>query len=237
MRLAKIFGCCRPLDAEVNTDIERAQLEHERLQRLSTPNLYAKMLTHEAYEEIHENLTSPFKNTIFINLQDEDHVFLERARYAVDLHDTFAIIRDYLTSWDLPCIVMCRRTRDTITGLQLLAIGSSAAVNWIGHIVNNGPVMAEFFKYAGLLFTKDCRTAVITSRETASTLAPTNSPTPTRRPRTQSWVRSPPLAPPRVQHHNRQQAYDSDEDSVCGIGAYLTTAPEVHPPPLFSEDL
>ena len=97
--------------------------------------------------------------------------------------------------------------------------------------------MADFFKYAWSPFTKDCRTVVITSREAASTLAPTNSPVPTRRPRTQPWVRWPPSAPPRVHHPLRDQAYDSDEDSVCEMGAYFTTAPEVHPPPLFSMEI
>ena len=188
------------------------------------------MFTKSAYEEMHENPYAPLSPAIFVNLQDEDNYFLERARYAVDLHDTFALIRTYLDSWDLPCIVMCRHTCDTITGLKLLAIGSSATVNWIGSMVNDSHVMAEYFHFTGLLFTKDCRTAVITPHGLEQTQAPGNSPVPTCHPRTQLWISPPPSAPPRVYHHNSPPTVDSDEESVDRMENFFITRPQVHTP-------
>ena len=149
----------------------------------------------------------------------------------MDLHDTFALIRTYLDSWDLPCIVMCRRTRDTITGLELLAIGSSTTVNWISSMVNDSCVMAEYFRFAGLLFTKDCRTAVITPHDLEQTQTPGNSPVSTCHPHTQLWISPPPSAPPRVYHHNSPPTVDSDEESVDGMENFFVTRPQVHTPP------
>ena len=194
------------------------------------------MFTKSAYEEMHENPYAPLSPAIFVNLQDEDNYFLERARYAMDLHDTFALIRTYLDSWDLPCIVMCRCTRDTITGLELLAIGSSATVNWICSMVNDGRVMAEYFCFAGLLFTKDCRTAVITPHDLEQTQGPGNSPVPTHCPCTQLWISPPPSVPPRVYHHNHPPTVDSDEESVDGMENFFITRPQVYTPPAILSD-
>ena len=243
MRIACTLGFCgctslscdQEDNQQVNMKQEHAQLEHECLQRLSMPNLYAHMFTKSAYE-MHENLYTPLSPVIFVNLKDEDHYFLERVRYTVDLHDTFALIRTCLDSWDLPCIVMCRYTHDTITGLELLAIGLSATINWIGLMVNDSHVMAEYVCFAGLLFTKDCRTAVITPYDLEQTQAPGNSLVPSCHPHTQLWISPSPSAPSRVYHHNSPPVADLDKESNSGMENFFITRPQVHTTPMLISD-
>ena len=62
-------SCNQEDDQQVNTEQEQTQLEHELLQRLSTPNLYACMFTKcVVYEEMHKNLYAPLSPAIFVNL-------------------------------------------------------------------------------------------------------------------------------------------------------------------------
>ena len=70
--------------------------------------------------------------TATINLAD-DAPTLTRVIYAVDLHDTFSLAMAYLQSWGLACLVTHRHSNATVTGIELLAIETSATVNWIGH--------------------------------------------------------------------------------------------------------
>ena len=78
-------SCDQEDDQHADTEQECVQFEHEHLQRLSTPNLYTRMFIRSAYKEMHKNLYTPLTPTIFVNLKDKDHYFLERARYMVDL--------------------------------------------------------------------------------------------------------------------------------------------------------
>ena len=151
----------------------------------------------------------------------------------MDLHDSFSLIRTYLESWDLPCIIICCRSCDTVTGLELLGIGSSATVNWIGSMVNDRKVMAEYFCYAGLMFTKDCCTAIVTPKHTAHPRAPENSPVPVRRPKTQLGMEAPPSAPPRIHYSAREVISDLEDGSDREYSTHFITQPDIHPPPIF----
>ena len=72
-------------------------------------------------------------------------------------------------------------------GLALLAIGTTAPVNWLHTMLGNGAIMQGYFRYASLHFTADMRSAVATPRDCPPIMpAPTNTPTPA--PRTQTTV-------------------------------------------------
>ena len=106
--------------------------------------MYSCLLTESAYEELEENCTTELFNAFTINLAD-DTPALTRVIYAIDLHDTFSLAMAYLQSWGLPCLVTYRHSKATVTRIELLAIGTSATVDWIGHMLQNGDIMRVFF--------------------------------------------------------------------------------------------
>ena len=110
------------------------------------PSMYSHLLTKSAYEELEENCTTELFNAVTINLADDTSA-LTRVIYTVDLHDTFSLAMAYLQSWGLPCLVTYRHSKAMVTGIKLLAIGTSAAVDWIGHMLQNGNIMRVFFHH------------------------------------------------------------------------------------------
>ena len=96
--------------------------------------MYSRLLTKSAYEELEENCTTELFNAGTINLAD-DAPSLTRVVYAVGLHDTFSLAMSYLQSWGLPCLVTYQHSKAMVTGIELLAIGTSATVDWIGHML------------------------------------------------------------------------------------------------------
>ena len=44
---------------------------------------------------------------------------------------------------------------DSITGLTLLVIGTTAPINGLHTMLGNGAIMQEYFRYSGLHFTAD----------------------------------------------------------------------------------
>ena len=146
------------------------------------PSMYSRLLTESAYEELEENCTTELFNAFMINLAD-DTPALTRVIYAIDLHDTFSLAMAYLQSWGLPCLVTYRHSKATVTGIELLAIGTSAAVDWIGHMLQNGDIMRVFFQFNGLHFTADAHSAVATRKTPSVVVAPHTTPQPKRTPR------------------------------------------------------
>ena len=109
----------------------------------------------------------------------------------MDFQDVFGLVKAYLETWYLPCIVICRADPEEITGLKLLAIGSTAAVNWLSTMLCNPDIMTEYFRFAGIHFTSDSRSAVATPKEQRA-LPPPPPNTPDRVvPRTQLRVPPP----------------------------------------------
>ena len=173
--------------SEVNHDLEASNSEPPM-----EVGLYCRLLTAEAYAEMSND---PFRelNNIWIvhlgNLRDPLH---QRAVAAVDFHDIFGLIKAYLETWYLPCIVICRADPEEMTGLKFMAIGSTAAINWLSTMLSNPEIMMEYFCFAGIHFTNDSRSAVATPKELRA-LPPPPPNTPDRRvPRTQ--LRVPPPA-------------------------------------------
>ena len=101
------------------------------------PSMYSRLLTELSYEELEENCTTELFNAFTVNLADDTPV-LTRVIYAIDLHDTFSLAMAYLQSWGLPYLVTYRQSKAMVTGIELLAIGTSATVDWIGHMLQNG---------------------------------------------------------------------------------------------------
>ena len=96
--------------SKVNHDLEALNSEPPM-----EVGLYCHLLTAEAYAEMSND---PFRelNNIWIvhlgNLRDPLH---QRAAAAVDFHDVFGLIKAYLETWYLPCIVICRADPGEIT--------------------------------------------------------------------------------------------------------------------------
>ena len=215
------LGCCGRKEKESQPSIhEYEELEltpygSAREQRQWPPTqLYTRLITAEAFEEIRDSPYEEFAHAVIVHLDDVQHPLHTRVTLAVDFHDVFSLIRLFLESWSLPCAVSCRPSRDTITGVQLLALGSPATVNWLGAMLNNGELMAQYFRYAGLHFTTDSKSAVVTGREIAQTEAPPNTPRPRRIPRTQFRAEAPRSAPPRIRFPPIEVVSDSDDDSI-----------------------
>ena len=128
------------------------------------------------------------------------------------LHDTFSLVRRYLESWRLPCIIAVRPNKDSITGLSLLAISTTTPISWLHTMLGNGAIMQEYFRYSGLHFTANAWSAVATPHDCPPiTLAPANTPAPT--PRTQTRIlpttsQSCPLMEPTL------YTADLDDDSI-----------------------
>ena len=108
------------------------------------PSMYSRLLTELAYEELEENCTTELFIAFTVNLAD-DTPALTRVIYAIDLHDTFSLAMAYLQSWGLPCLVTYQQSKAMVTGIDLLAIGTSTTVDWIRHMLQNGDIMRVFF--------------------------------------------------------------------------------------------
>ena len=107
-----------------------------------------------------------------IHLGNHCNPLHQRAATTVDFHDVFGLIKAYLETWYLPCIIICQADPEEITGLWLLAIGSMAAVNWLSTMLGNPELMTEYFQFAGIHFTSDSRSAVVTPKEQRALLPP-----------------------------------------------------------------
>ena len=124
----------------------------------------------------------------------------------MDFHNVFGLIKAYLETWYLPCIIICRVDPEEITGLRLLVIGSTAAVNWLSTILGNPELMTEYFRFAGIHFTSDSCSTVATPKEQCA-LPPPLPNTPDRMvPRNQ--LRIPP--PEAVQRTSVPPDFDCD---------------------------
>ena len=187
---------------DINMDMFRAN-----------PQMNSHLLTESAYEELDKNCTSDFFNAVTIDLA-EDAPALTHVIYAVDLHDTFSIAMAYLQSWSLPCLVTYRHSRTMVTGIEILAIGTSATVNWIGHMLQNGDIMKVFFCFNGLHFTADAHSAMATRKAPSMVKVPHTTPQPKRIPKTQLRVPVAHCTPPRVRWPSPNSAIDSDEGSI-----------------------
>ena len=177
------------------------------------PLMYSRLLTELAYKELEENCTKELFNAFTINLVD-DTPALTRVIYAIDLHNTFSLAMTYLQSWGLPCLVTYRHSKATVTEIELLAIGTSAAVDWIRHMLQNGNIMRVFFRFNGLHFMVDAHSTVATQKTPSAVVAPHTTPQPKRTPKTQLWVPATLCAPPRIQWPSPNSAMDSDESSL-----------------------
>ena len=157
----------------------------------SEVSLYCRLLTHEAYDEMERNPFSTLYNILAVRLDNRRDPLLQHTVLTTDIHDAFTIVCRFLDSWRLPCIAVIRPDDNSITGISLLAIGSTAPVNWLHSLLGNGELMAEYFRYAGLHFTEDSRSAVVTPRHW-----PPNTPAPANTPQTcpHTQVRVPPTS-------------------------------------------
>ena len=175
-------------------------------------SLYSRLLMYEAYEEMEKNPFSTLYNVFVVRLDNHCEPLLHRAVLTTNLHDTFSLVRRYLESWRLLCIIIVRPNKDSITGLSLLAIGITAPINWLHTMLGNGAIMQEYFRYSRLHFTANTWSAVATPCDCPSiTPAPANTPTPI--PRTQTRIlpttsQSCPLMEPTL------YTTDSDDDSI-----------------------
>ena len=111
-----------------------------------------------------KNPFSTLYNVLVMRLDNQRDPLLQRATLTTDLHDAFSLVHRFLESWRLPCIAAVRPDEQSITGLTLLAVRSTAPINWLHSMLGCGEVMAEYFRYAGLHFTEDSRSAVATPR-------------------------------------------------------------------------
>ena len=92
-------------------------------------SLYSRLLSYKAYEEMEKNPFSTLYNVFVVRLDNHRDPLLHRAVLTTNLHDTFLLVRRYLESWRFPCIIVVRPSKDSITGLSLLAIGTTALIN------------------------------------------------------------------------------------------------------------
>ena len=134
--------------------------------------LYCRLLTAEAYAEMNNNPFHELRNVWIVHLGNHCDPLHQRAATAVDFHNVFGLIKAYLETWYLPCIVICRVDPEEITGLRLLVIGSTAAVNWLSTMLRNPELMTEYFQFAGIHFTSDSCSTIATPKEQHALLPP-----------------------------------------------------------------
>ena len=108
--------------------------------------LYNKLLTEQVYEELDGSPVGELFNCVTINVNGMDDPLVERVNCTLITYDGFSIAREFMDLWKLLCYVICRPCDHTIIGLELLAIGSTAAINWINMMVANEQVMKKFFR-------------------------------------------------------------------------------------------
>ena len=88
--------------------------------------LCCRLLTAEACAGMNNNPFHKLRNVWIVHLGNHHDPLHQRVATAVDFHDLFSLIKAYLETWYLPCIVICRADPEEITGLRLLAISSTA---------------------------------------------------------------------------------------------------------------
>ena len=157
-------------------------------------HLYNMLLTERAYEELDGSPVNELFNCITINVNDIDDPLVDRVNCTLTTYDGFSIAREFMDLWKLPCFVVCRQSDHSITGMELLAIGSPAAINWISMMIANEQVMRRFFRYSGLMFAQnDC--AVTVPRNYPTVFVPPSTPVAKRIPKTQYHHPTPGSAP------------------------------------------
>ena len=148
------------------------------------------LLTERAYEELDGSPVNEH-SIITINVNDIEDPLVG----SLTTYDGFSIAREFMDLWKLPCFVVCRQSDHSITGMELLAIGSPAAINWISMMIANEQVMRRFFRYSGLMFAQnDC--AVTVPRNYPTVFVPPSTPVAKRIPKTQYHHPTPGSAPP-----------------------------------------
>ena len=206
--------------------------------------LYCQLLTETAYTEITSNPYEELYDTMVVSLSAEPmHKYHHRVLLAIELHDLFAIAKDFLDRLKLPVNVVCRKSDDFVTGIELLAIGSPSKINWLHFLVSNSDVMREFFLHGELRFARSDLTAIACAKTHQALATPPKVPPraprniPRLAPRTQYEV-PPPASAYAFRQENqacaapstsRMQPWEvphvmgdsSDED----IGATLIAAP------------
>ena len=185
-------------------------------------HLYNMLLTERAYEELDGSPVNELFNCITINVNDIDDPLVDRVNCTLTTYDGFSIAREFMDLWKLPCFVICRQSDNSITGMELLAIGSPAAINWISMMIANEQVMRRFFRYSGLMFAQnDC--AVTVPRNYPTVFVPPSTLVAKRIPKTQYHHPTPGSAPPRVQYLNYTDSTTESEDgdSVLWPETYL----------------
>ena len=181
------------LDPEI-AFAEASMIVHTDEPRTSL-HLYNMLLTERAYEELDGSPVDELFNCITINVNDIDDPLVDRVNCTLTTYDGFSIAREFMDLWKLPCFVVSRQSDHSLTGMELLAIGSPAAVNWISMMIANEQVMRRFFRYSGLMFAQnDC--AVIVSRNYPTVFVPPSTPVAKRIPKTQYHHPTPESAPP-----------------------------------------
>ena len=134
--------------------------------------LYCQLLTAEAYAEMNNNPFHELRDVWIVHLSNHHDPLYQRVATAVDFHDVFGLIKAYLETWYLPCIIICRADPEEITGLRLLVISSTAAVNWLSTMLGNPELMMEYFRFAGIHFTSDSHSTITTPKEQHALLPP-----------------------------------------------------------------
>ena len=208
------------LDPEIAL-AEASMIVHTDKPRTSL-HLYNKLLTEQAYEELDGSPVNELFNCTTINVNDIDDPLVDRVNCTLTTYDGFSIAREFMDLWKLPCFVVCRQSDHSITGMELLAIGSPAAINWISMMIANEQVMRRFFRYSGLMFAQnDC--AVMVPRNYPTVFVPPSTPVAKRIPKTQYHQPTPGSAPPRVQYLNYTDSATESEDgdSVLWPETYL----------------
>ena len=208
------------LDPEI-AFAETSMIVHTNEPRTSL-HLYNMLLTERAYEELDGSPVNELFNCITINVNDIDDPLVDRVNCTLTTYDGFSIAREFMDLWKLPCFVICRQSDNSITGMELLAIGSPTAINWISMMIANEQVMRRFFRYSGLMFAQnDC--AVTVPRNYPTVFVPPSTPVAKRIPKTQYHHPTPGSAPPRVQYLNYTDSATESEDgdSVLWPETYL----------------
>ena len=180
---------------------------NHHLNAASKEMLYCKLITEGAYQEIQGNPFGELHNIYRIHLEDFNDRLVQKALVTVEVHDIFSIIKSFLQTLKIPCILICRVCDNSITGLEPLVMGSSVPINWLHMMLTNDTTMTEYFKYGGLHFIGDGNTAVITPRE--HHVLPVPQSTPHGVPRTQLQVSPPHIRPI---SWNQTPIYDSDDE-------------------------
>ena len=173
-------------------------------------------MTKRAYDELEGSPLGELFNCITVNVNDYNDPLVDRVNCTLTTYDGFSIAREFMDLWKLPCFVVCRLSDQSITGLELLAIGSPAAICWIQMMTANEQVMKKFYRYSGLMFVQtDCTITV--PRSYPAVYAPPTTPVAKRTPKTQYHQAAPGSAPPRVQYlyeypDSATASEDSDSD-------------------------